>query len=249
MVFQNYALFPHLDARRNVAFPLEVRGVPRAERLRRVEAMLDLVGLTAQERGRRPAALSGGQQQRVALARALVFRPDLLLLDEPLANLDRHLREQLRAELLRLHGETGVATVMVTHDQEEALAVSDLLGVMNDGRLLQLGSPAEVYHRPRTPFVARFLGDANLLPGSLFGRAGLVMVRPERCVLGDGGCAWSAEGRVSSVTFLGADVVAEVECAGGLRLRVRARHRELRAGEVVRVGVAAEAVWEMPGGD
>jgi ABC-type Fe3+/spermidine/putrescine transport system ATPase subunit len=247
MVFQNYALFPHLDARRNVAFPLEVRGTPRGERQRRVEAMLDLVGLSAQERGRRPAALSGGQQQRVALARALVFRPDVLLLDEPLANLDRHLREQLRSELRRLHAETGVAAVMVTHDQEEALAVSDLLGVMNDGRLLQVGTPAEIYDRPRTPFVARFLGDANLLPGSLFGRAGLVMVRPERCVFADG--AWSAEGRVVSVTFLGADVVAEVECAGGVKLHVRSRQRELRTGEVVRVGVPAEAVWQMPDAD
>ena len=191
--------------------------------------MLDLVGLTAEERGRRPAALSGGQQQRVALARRWSSAPDLLLLDEPLANLDRHLREQMRAELRRLHRETGVAAVMVTHDQEEALAVSDLIGVMSGGRLLQLGPPSEVYHRPRTPFVAGFLGDANLLPGSLFGCAGLVMVRPERCVLGEGAGAWSAEGRVSAVTFLGADVVAEVS-ARRAGLRMRARHRELRRG-------------------
>jgi ABC-type Fe3+/spermidine/putrescine transport system ATPase subunit len=244
MVFQSYALFPHLDARRNVAFPLEVRGVGRTERQRRVEEMLDLVGLSGAERARRPAALSGGQQQRVALARALVFRPDVLLLDEPLANLDRHLREQLRAELRRLQRETGVAAVMVTHDQEEALAVSDLLGVMRDGRLLQLGPPQEVYQRPRTPFVARFLGDANLLPGSLFGREGMVMVRPERCVLGEG--AWSADGRVAAVTFLGSDLVADVECAGGVRLRVRLRDRDVRQGETVRVGVPAEAVWPVP---
>jgi ABC-type Fe3+/spermidine/putrescine transport system ATPase subunit len=169
MVFQSYALFPHLTARRNVAFGLEVRGMPRAERERRVEAMLALVGLTGAERDRKPDALSGGQQQRVALARALVFAPDLLLLDEPLANLDRHLRDQLRSELRRLQRETGVTAVLVTHDQEEALAVSDLVGVMAGGRLLQLGTPADVYHRPRTPFVARFLGAANLLPAAALG--------------------------------------------------------------------------------
>jgi ABC-type Fe3+/spermidine/putrescine transport system ATPase subunit len=253
MVFQNYALFPHLSARRNVAFGLEVRGVPRALRDRRVEAMLDLVGLTAAERDRKPAALSGGQQQRVALGRALAFGPDLLLLDEPLANLDRHLREQMRAEVRRLQRETGVAAVMVTHDQEEALAVSDLLGVLAAGRLLQVGPPAELYHRPRTPFVARFLGDANLLPGPSLGGAGvLVLVRPEGCVVGPEAdrCPWSREGRVTEVTFLGADVLAEVECGGGVTLRVRARPAEaLRPGDVVRVGIPAGAAWPVPEAD
>src|SRR5262249_45175748 len=112
-----------------------------------------------------------------------------------------------------------------------------------------LGSPSEVYQRPRTPFVARFLGDANLLPGAPFGCAGQVMVRPERCVLGENGCSWSAEGHVLSVTFLGADVLAEGQGADGRKLRVRARHRELRAGEAVRVGVPAEAVWPIPDAD
>jgi ABC-type Fe3+/spermidine/putrescine transport system ATPase subunit len=251
MVFQNYALFPHLSARRNVAFGLEVRGVPRAERERRVAAMLALVGLTGAERDRKPAALSGGQQQRVALARALVFAPDLLLLDEPLANLDRHLRDLLRAELRRLQRETGVAAVMVTHDQEEAMAVSDLLGVMAAGTLLQLGPPAELYHRPRTPFVARFLGDANLLPGPTLGGGPdtPMMVRPERCVLGvaAAGCPWSREGRVSSVTFLGADVLAEVACGEGVMLRVRTRPaEEWRLGQQVRVGIPAGAAWPIP---
>jgi ABC-type Fe3+/spermidine/putrescine transport system ATPase subunit len=250
MVFQNYALFPHLSARRNVAFGLEVRRVPKTERQRRVEAMLDLVGLSNAERDRKPATLSGGQQQRVALARALVFSPDLLLLDEPLANLDRHLRDQLRAELARLQRETGVAAVMVTHDQEEALAVSDLLGVMASGRLLQLGTPAELYHRPRTAFVARFLGDANLLPGSVLGGcAGLTMVRPERCVLGPGAAdhPWSREGRITSVTFLGADVLVEVACAEEVTLRVRTRFAEgLLVGARVRVGIPAGAAWVIP---
>jgi ABC-type Fe3+/spermidine/putrescine transport system ATPase subunit len=251
MVFQNYALFPHLSARRNVAFGLEVRRVPRAERDRRVEAILDLVGLTAAERDRKPAALSGGQQQRVALARALVFAPDLLLLDEPLANLDRHLRDQLRAELRRLQRETGVAAVMVTHDQEEALAVSDLLGVMAAGRLLQLGAPAELYHRPRTPFVARFLGDANLLPGQAIGggRDVLTMVRPEQCVLGPTAdhCPWSQDSRITSITFLGADILVEVTCGEGMVLRVRARPTaDLRPGERVRIGVPAGMAWHIP---
>jgi ABC-type Fe3+/spermidine/putrescine transport system ATPase subunit len=254
MVFQNYALFPHLSARRNVAFGLEVRGVPRAERDRRVEAMLDLVGLSAGERDRRPAALSGGQQQRVALARALVFAPEVLLLDEPLANLDRHLRDQLRAELRRLQRETAVAAVMVTHDQEEALAVSDLLGVLAAGRLLQVGPPAELYDRPRTPFVARFLGDANLLPGPALGgeAGGVMMVRPERCVLGPAAaaCPWSWDGRIASVTFLGADVLAEVACAAGLTLRVRSRPaEEVRPGERVRVGIPSGAAWAIPDPD
>jgi ABC-type Fe3+/spermidine/putrescine transport system ATPase subunit len=250
MVFQNYALFPHLSARRNVAFGLEVRGVPRAERDRRVEAMLDLVGLTGAERDRKPAALSGGQQQRVALGRALAFAPDLLLLDEPLANLDRHLRDQLRAEVRRLQRETGVAAVMVTHDQEEALAVSDLLGVMAAGRLLQLGPPAELCHRPRTPFVARFLGDANLLPGPPLGGPGvLTMVRPEWCVLGPAAdsCPWSRDGRIMSITFLGPDILAEVACCEGMTLRVRARPaEELRPGGRVRIGIPAGAAWAIP---
>jgi ABC-type Fe3+/spermidine/putrescine transport system ATPase subunit len=254
MVFQNYALFPHLSARRNVSFGLEVRGVPRAERERRVEALLDLVGLTGAERDRRPVALSGGQQQRVALARALVFAPDLLLLDEPLANLDRHLRDQLRAELRRLQRETAVAAVMVTHDQEEAMALSDLLGVMAAGRLLQLGPPAELYHRPRTPFVARSLGEVNLLPGSAFGggAGGRTMVRPEQCVLGEAAesCPWSRDGQVRSVTFLGADALAEVACGEGRTLCVRVRPAgAVRPGDRVRVGVPAGAAWLIPDPD
>jgi ABC-type Fe3+/spermidine/putrescine transport system ATPase subunit len=253
MVFQNYALFPHLSARRNVSFGLEVRRVPRAERDRRAEAMLGRVGLTPAERGRKPAALSGGQQQRVALARALVIEPDVLLLDEPLANLDRRLREGLRAELRQLQRDTGVATVLVTHDQEEALMLSDLVGVMANGRLLQVGPPAEVYQRPRTPFVARFLGDANLLDGALVGgRAGeLTLVRPEACALGPAAerCPWSWLGRVAAVSFLGAGVLVDVACDGGPPLRVRALGAGACVGDRVRVGVPAGAPWPIPDPD
>jgi ABC-type Fe3+/spermidine/putrescine transport system ATPase subunit len=248
-VFQNYALFPHLTARQNVAFGLEVRRAPRADRDRRVEAMLDRVGLTAAERDRKPAALSGGQQQRVALARALVIEPDVLLLDEPLANLDRHLRDQLRTEVRTLQRETGVTAIMVTHDQEEALAVADLLAVMAGGEVLQVGPPAEVYARPRTPFVARFLGAANLLDGKLLGLpAAVVMARPERCVLNPGeGCRWAWPGRVTGVTFLGADLLAEVACDNGVPLKLRTRAAgALRPDDRVTVGIREDGVWAIP---
>jgi ABC-type Fe3+/spermidine/putrescine transport system ATPase subunit len=251
MVFQSYALFPHLTARQNVAFGLEARGIARTERDRRVNAMLDRVGLSAAERDRRPAALSGGQQQRVALARALVIEPDVLLLDEPLANLDRHLRDQLRGELRTLQRETGVTAIMVTHDQEEALAISDQIGVMAAGRVLQVGPPAEVYARPRTPFVARFLGTANLLDGKLVGQsAAVVMVRPEYCVLSPepAACRWVWPGRVTSVTFLGADLIADVACDNGNSLRVRTRAAAVRPGDRVTVGIP-DRLWAIPDSD
>src|SRR5262249_40176785 len=181
-------------------------------------ALLAGGGWARAERDRRPAALSGGQQQRVALARALAIEPEVLLLDEPLANLDRRLRDTLRAELRQLQRDTGVTTVMVTHDQEEALAVSDLIGVMAAGPVLQIGRPAEVYHRPQTPFVASFLGEANFLDGALVGRPGAtILVRPERCLLGPpaDGCRWTWVGRVVAVSFLGAGAVVGVACDGG----------------------------------
>ncbi len=162
MVFQNGALFPHLSAIENVAFGLRVRGTPKAERLAKANEMLDWVGLTGDERARRPAALSGGQQQRVALARALAFGPELLLLDEPFASLDRALRERLREDLKRLQQKTGVTTVFVTHDREEALALGDRIGVLNRGTLLQAGTPEEVYRFPASAAVAESLGHRNL---------------------------------------------------------------------------------------
>ncbi len=250
MVFQNYALFPHLSARENVAFGLKVRRVARVERERRVRQMLERVGLRADEQERKPATLSGGQQQRVALARALVIEPNVLLLDEPLANLDRHLRDQLRAELRNLQKETGVTAIMVTHDQEEALAISDLIGVMAAGRILQIGPVMEVYQRPRTPFVASFLGEANLLDGKMLGHsAAVVMVRPEHCLLNPipSSCKVAWNGRITGVSFLGADLVADVLCENGVALRIRVRlSKTLSPGETVSVGIPEEHTWSIP---
>lgn len=163
-VFQGYALFPHLTVAANVEFGLRVRRIPAAERRARVAEALELVGLPDFGH-RRPGGLSGGEQQRVALARALVNRPPLLLLDEPLAALDRRLRLRMQEELRRIQRELGIAFLHVTHDQEEALRLSDRVAVMDGGRVLQVGPPREVYHRPAGSFVADFLGSANLLPG------------------------------------------------------------------------------------
>jgi ABC-type Fe3+/spermidine/putrescine transport system ATPase subunit len=274
MVFQNYALFPHLSARGNVAFGLEMRGVPHRERARRVEDMLDRVGLAIAERSRKPHELSGGQQQRVALARALVLAPQVLLLDEPFANLDRRLREQMRGELRELQRRTGVTTLLVTHDQEEALALADRVGLMRAGRLLQVGAPQELYRQPCDRWAACFLGDANLLgvatvngdeirlQGGLYldrRRAGLgpaaagawLMVRPEQCVLGPAAracpCCW--EGGVTAFTFLGHDHLVSVAVAPEVVLRVRCRPADsinLAKGEAVAVGIPAGALWMLP---
>lgn len=164
MVFQGYALFPHMTVADNVAFPLRVRGQSRADRDGKVRAALDLVQLSAFA-DRLPKQLSGGQQQRVALARALVFEPALLLLDEPLSALDKKLRAELQEELKALHRRIGRTFVNVTHDQEEALSLSDRIAILNHGKLIQLGGPGELYERPRTRFVADFLGKSNFLQG------------------------------------------------------------------------------------
>ncbi len=165
-VFQNYALFPHLTVGKNVAYGLEMSRVPRDERRQRVEAALEMVRLPYVD-GRKPSELSGGQQQRVALARALVNRPAVLLLDEPLGALDLKLRKAMQLELKALNREVGATFVYVTHDQEEALTMSDRIAVMNEGRILQIGPPAEIYERPRTRFVADFIGQTNFLPGTV----------------------------------------------------------------------------------
>ncbi len=164
VVFQGYALFPHMSVAENVAYPLRVRKVPRAAREERVKAVLRLVQLDALA-GRLPRQLSGGQQQRVALARALVFDPNVLLLDEPMSALDKKLRAELQIELRSLHRRIGGTFINVTHDQEEAIAMSDRIAVMRDGRLVQLGRPEELYERPATRFVADFLGGSNFLEG------------------------------------------------------------------------------------
>jgi putative spermidine/putrescine transport system ATP-binding protein len=166
MLFQSYALFPHLTAADNVAFGLRMRRVPRPERRRRVEQALDLVRLR-DFADRYPRQLSGGQQQRVALARAIVIHPSVLLLDEPLSNLDAKLRQELRAEIRQLQQTLRITTIFVTHDQEEALTMSDRVVVMNHGRAEQIGSPADIYRAPRTLFVAQFIGDANIIAGRL----------------------------------------------------------------------------------
>jgi spermidine/putrescine transport system ATP-binding protein len=192
MVFQNYALFPHLDVGENIAFGLRRKNVDKADIKRRVHEALDLVHLTGYEK-RKPNQLSGGQQQRVALARALVNRPNVLLLDEPLGALDLKLRKQLQVELKRVQTEVGITFVYVTHDQEEALTMSDRIAVMNRGKVEQLGSPEELYERPNTRFVADFIGTTNLLTGAIEsadGPAGTAYVRLEggdACVVAGAG--------------------------------------------------------------
>lgn len=164
MVFQNYALFPHLSAFENVAFGLRIKGTGEKALAAKVHEMLDWVGFSADERQRFPAQLSGGQQQRVALARAIAFEPQLLMLDEPFANLDRLLRERLREETKEVQRRAGVTTILVTHDREEALTLGDRIGIMHEGTLLQVGEPQDVYRRPCTLKVAEFLGHKNLFP-------------------------------------------------------------------------------------
>jgi putative spermidine/putrescine transport system ATP-binding protein len=224
IVFQSYALFPHMTALDNVAYPLKVRGLATAERRRRAREALDMVGLGVAE-GRRPAQLSGGEQQRVALARALVFRPRALLLDEPLSALDAARRVEMRDEIRRLQRAHGIATLHITHDQEEALSMADRVAVMAAGRLLQVGTPSEVYHRPLSRTVAAFVGHANLWPGRVVGPAevetplgcfaalphGLapgaqvtVLIRPERFRAGAGpGGLNTVRGTILRDRFLG----------------------------------------------
>jgi spermidine/putrescine ABC transporter ATP-binding subunit len=175
MVFQNYALWPHMTVAANVAYGLKLRKLATAEIAARLSEGLRKVNLTGLE-SRYPGQLSGGQQQRVALARALVLNPDILLLDEPLSNLDAKIRVQVRAEIRKLQQELGITTIYVTHDQEEALSLSDRVAVMKDGRVLQVGAPKELYERPRTRFVADFVGTNNLVPGRVSERAGAELV-------------------------------------------------------------------------
>ncbi|MDB5487659.1 MAG: polyamine transporter ATP-binding protein [Reyranella sp.] len=168
MVFQNYALFPHLTVEENVGFPLKQRGVPKTERAKLVAEALELVHLPGYG-ARYPRQLSGGQQQRVAVARAVVFKPRLLLMDEPLGALDKQLRENLQLEMRRLHADLGITFIYVTHDQEEALTMSDRIAVMNDGKVAQVGSPEDLYDRPDNRFVAGFIGESNFLPAIVRG--------------------------------------------------------------------------------
>jgi putative spermidine/putrescine transport system ATP-binding protein len=180
MVFQNYALFPHLSVARNIAYPLTMRRMAKAEIAKRVAAALEMVELAGMAE-RLPKQLSGGQQQRVALARATVFQPRLLLLDEPFGALDRKLREQMQMEVRRLQRRLGLTTLFITHDQEEALVMSDRIAVMDKGRLQQVGLPHEVYESPANPFIANFIGESNILAGVVeTGREDMVQIRLER---------------------------------------------------------------------
>ena len=191
MVFQAYSLFPHMTVRQNVAFGLRLRRVSAAQRDKRAIEMLDLVGLVTQA-DRYPHQISGGQQQRVALARALAIEPQVLLLDEPLSALDAKVRAQLRDQIRRIQLEVGITTLFVTHDQEEALAIADRVGVMREGHLEQLAPPTEVYSRPATPFVAEFVGLSNRLTGEV--RGGEVTVRGPHAAAGGKQCARRAGG-------------------------------------------------------
>jgi putative spermidine/putrescine transport system ATP-binding protein len=234
MVFQAYSLFPHMTVRENVAFGLRLRKVTKEERDRRALEMLELVGLSAQA-DRYASQISGGQQQRVALARALAIEPKVLLLDEPLSALDAKVRGQLRDEIRRIQLEVGITTLFVTHDQEEALAIADRVGVMRDGRIEQLGPPTEVYSRPASSFVAEFVGLTNRLPGQVSGGQVLVqgvqlplvdpttadgpaiaLVRPEAVTLAAAGARDSGPlaGTVIAATFLGATSRVTVDLGG-----------------------------------
>jgi spermidine/putrescine transport system ATP-binding protein len=244
-VFQSYALFPHLSVKENVAFGLKRKGAAKDEIERRVREELERVGLAAQA-NRRPAQLSGGMQQRVALARALVNLPRVLLLDEPLGALDLKLRKGLQVELKKIQREVGITFVYVTHDQEEALTMSDRIAVMNQGQIEQIGDPGEVYDRPATTFVAGFIGVSNLMPGTIrkTGDNGEVeldsgvrvstdvngftpgdrchaVVRPEKLFLGKGGYDEpTVEGMIESSLYLGTSTQLIVQLAGGTRLTV-----------------------------
>ncbi len=242
MVYQNYSLFPHMTVAKNIAFPLEMRGVAKARITERVAEVLDLVRLTGLEE-RLPQQLSGGQQQRIALARALVFEPPVLLMDEPLGALDKKLREQMQAEIKQIQRKLGITTVYVTHDQEEALTMSDQVVVMNAGRIEQMGTPAEVYEQPTNRFVADFMGATNFFSAVVAepGREAVVhtslgarfvvrgedgwrrgdrlvlTVRPERVRLerSHSAAAWSCGGTVEHVTYVGGQLRYRVVFEGG----------------------------------
>jgi ABC-type Fe3+/spermidine/putrescine transport system ATPase subunit len=247
-VFQSYALFPHLNVLDNVGYGLKQRGVPRAQRRTRAEELLELVRL-ADVGTRKPKELSGGQQQRVALARALVLSPRVLLLDEPLGALDLRVRKELQIELKTIQREIGITFVYVTHDQEEALAMSDRVAVMSAGRIEQLGPPQEIYDAPATRFVAQFIGETNFIDT----RAGTVAIRPERVRLRRSGDGIAAE--LVTTMVVGPAVQAVVKLDDGQEVLVREQRigkgseiEELAAGERVVVGWSEEEALPLEGG-
>ncbi len=237
-VFQHYALFPHLTIGDNVAYGLRIAGVSKEETAMRVNGALAMVKMTAHAE-KKPSKISGGQQQRVALARALVNRPKLLLLDEPLSALDANLRRQMQIELKALQREVGIAFVFITHDQEEAMVMSDRIALLKGGRLEQIATPREIYSHPATSYVAQFIGHTNLLRGSVangLARCGSLTwpiqatdgpasfsVRPENVRLASGACNGGVQivGRVLHQAFHGATEMVRVECADGLVFLIR----------------------------
>ena len=270
MVFQRYALFPHLTVAQNVAFGLKMRRSPERERPGKVADVLALVRLWGME-DRYPHQLSGGQQQRVALARALAYHPALLLLDEPLANLDRRLRDEMRVELKRIQQELGTTMLFVTHDQEEALTLGDRIGVMHNGRLEQVGTPVEIYRRPASRFVASFIGDMNFLPGAVcgecvhgltparlaiggpvqrlagdFGRTENIVacVRPEHVKLQAATAATERTGTIRYAGFGGDSMRYIIAFAEGIELQAREPALETRPTFAVGERVAVE--WDEP---
>jgi putative spermidine/putrescine transport system ATP-binding protein len=264
MVFQNYALFPHMSVERNVGFGLRMRGVSGADASARVARALKLVQLVGQEH-KLPGQLSGGQQQRVAIARAIVIEPPLILMDEPLSNLDAKLRLETRSEIRRIHRELGRSTIYVTHDQDEALSLADRIVVMKDGVVQQIGTPQEVYAQPANLAVARFMGYRNVLElgvereegerivlsqadmrltgvrkqAPANGRAA-VAIRPEEVVVGEGPEGINTiVGRVDNVEYGGRDSLVDVTTRSGVRLHVRS-HAPVAIGQEVRVHVPVE---------
>jgi spermidine/putrescine transport system ATP-binding protein len=266
-VFQSYALFSHLDVARNVAFGLREDRVPKAQRLERVREALALVRLEGYE-ARRPSELSGGQQQRVALARAVVRGPRVLLLDEPLGALDLKLRKAMQVELKSWQERLGMTFVYVTHDQEEALTMSDRIAVMADGRISQLGSPEEIYDRPTSRYVADFIGASNTLPcrvervsdgayvvdvhglamtvsghpGMTAGQSGFVIIRPERCRLTKPGAEAGLRGEVAEVLFKGLHHSYLIRLAEGSTLSIADPHRPSE-GRAWAVGDPVSVSW------
>jgi spermidine/putrescine transport system ATP-binding protein len=262
-VFQQYALFPHMTVEQNIGFGLEMKGVSKAERARRVSEALEMVRLPGMEM-RRPKQMSGGQQQRIALARALVNKPEVLLLDEPLGALDLKLRKEMQLELKTLQREVGITFIYVTHDQEEALTMSDRIAVMSKGNVLQIGAPQEIYERPASKYVADFIGETNFIDGVVKGQNGSlvevelagagvvcvesnhtfpngqqvsVAVRPEKLRLNteipNGN---NLKGHVEDVIYIGTDTHYGIRFAGGQKVRVREQNILYGHHEIIQIG-------------